>query len=146
MSRTTTSLAAIAAIAALGLAACSSGATTSQSSAASSETTQATQASSVSIDANDGTVEIKLPVTRAASLDNRTFEVLAQWDVPLVAAPKKLIPSTITAYNGEDIADVGMHRDPNLEALVAAEPDLIISGQRFSSTTRRSRSWHPRPR
>ena len=132
MSRTTTSLAAIAAIAALGLAACSSGATTSQSSAASSETTQATQASSVSIDANDGTVEIKLPVTRAASLDNRTFEVLAQWDVPLVAAPKKLIPSTITAYNGDDIADVGMHRDPNLEALVAAEPDLIISGQRFS--------------
>lgn len=136
MSRTTTSLAAIAAIAALGLAACSSGATTSQSSsqptAAASETTQATQASSVSIDANDGTVEIKLPVTRAASLDNRTFEVLAQWDVPLIAAPKKLIPSTVTAYNGDDIADVGMHRDPNLEALVAANPDLIISGQRFS--------------
>ena len=136
MSRTTTSLAAIAAIAALGLAACSSGATTSQSSsqptAAASETTQATQASSVSIDANDGTVEIKLPVTRAASLDNRTFEVLAQWDVPLVAASKKLIPTTITAFNGEDVADVGMHRDPNLEALVAAEPDLIISGQRFS--------------
>ena len=136
MSRTTTSLAAIAAIAALGLAACSSGATTSQSSsqptAAASENTQATQASSVSIDANDGTVEIKLPVTRAASLDNRTFEVLAQWDVQLVAAPKKLIPTTITAFNGEDVADVGMHRDPNLEALVAAEPDLIISGQRFS--------------
>ena len=133
MSRTTTSLAAIAAIAALGLAACSSGATTSsQSSAASSDTTQATQASSVSIDANDGTVEIKLPVTRAASLDNRTFEVLQQWNVPLVAAPKKLIPSTVTAYNGDDIADVGMHRDPNLEALVAANPDLIISGQRFS--------------
>lgn len=131
MSRTTTSLAAIAAVAALGLAACSSGATTSssQSSASSSETTQA---SSVSVEANDGTVEIKLPVTRAASLDNRTFEVLAQWDVPLVAVPKQLMPSTVTAYNGEDIADVGMHRDPNLEALVAAEPDLIISGQRFS--------------
>lgn len=136
MSRTTTSLAAIAAIAALGLAACSSGATTSQSSsqptAAASENTQATQASSVSIDANDGTVEIKLPVTRAASLDSRTFEVLQQWNVPLVAAPKKLIPTTVTAFNGEDVADVGMHRDPNLEALVAAEPDLIISGQRFS--------------
>ncbi len=134
MSRTTTSLAAIAAIAALGLAACSSGATSSssQSSASPSETTQATQASSVSIDANDGTVEIKLPVTRAASLDNRTFEVLQQWDVQLVAAPKKLIPTTVTAFNGEGVADEGMHRDPNLEALVAAEPDLIISGQRFS--------------
>ena len=131
MSRTTTSLAAIAAIAALGLAACSSGATSSSQSATSSAS-EATQASSVSIEANDGTVDIKLPVTRAASLDNRTFEVLAQWNVPLVAAPKKLIPSTITAYNGDDIADVGMHRDPNLEALVAAEPDLIISGQRFT--------------
>ena len=131
MSRTTTSLAAIAAIAALGLAACSSGATSSSQSTTSSAS-EATQASSVTIEANDGPVEIKLPVTRAASLDNRTFEVLAQWDVPLVAAPKKLIPSTVTAYNGDDIADVGMHRDPNLEALVAAEPDLIISGQRFS--------------
>ena len=131
MSRTTTSLAAIAAIAALGLAACSSGATSSSQSTTSSAS-EATQASSVSIEANDGTVDIKLPVTRAASLDNRTFEVLAQWNVPLVAAPKKLIPSTITAYNDDDIADVGMHRDPNLEALVAAEPDLIISGQRFS--------------
>ena len=50
----------------------------------------------------------------------------------LVAAPKKLIPTTVTAFNGEDVADVGIHRDPNLEALVAAEPDLIISGQRFS--------------
>ena len=133
MTRTTTSLAAIAAIAALGLAACSSGAApSSQPSAASGDTASATQASSVTIDANDGAVEINLPVTRAASLDNRTFEVLQQWDVELVAAPKKLIPSTITAFNGEGIADVGMHREPNLEALVAAEPDLIISGQRFS--------------
>ena len=131
MSRTTTSLAAIAAIAALGLAACSSGATSSSQSTTSSAS-EATQASSVSIEANDGTVDIKLPVTRAASLDNRTFEVLQQWDVQLVAAPKKLIPTTVTAFNGEGVADVGMHRDPNLEALVAAEPDLIISGQRFS--------------
>lgn len=58
--------------------------------------------------------------------------MLQQWDVPLVAAPKKLLPSTVTAFRGDEVADVGMHRDPNLEALVAAEPDLIISGQRFS--------------
>jgi len=134
MSRTTTSLAALAAIAALGLAACTQGAapTSSQSTNASTDNASATQASSVTIDANDGPVDIKLPVTRAASLDNRTFEVLQQWNVPLVAAPKKLIPTTVTAFNGEEVADVGMHRDPNLEALVAANPDLIISGQRFA--------------
>ena len=134
MSRTTTSLAALAAIAALGLAACTQGAapTSSQSTNASTDNASATQASSVTIDANDGPVDIKLPVTRAASLDNRTFEVLQQWNVPLVAAPKKLIPTTVTAFNGEEVADVGMHRDPNLEALVASNPDLIISGQRFA--------------
>lgn len=134
MSRTTTSLAALAAVAALGLAACTQGAgpTSSQSTNASTDTASATQASSVTIDANDGPVDIKLPVTRAASLDNRTFEVLQQWNVPLVAAPKKLIPTTVTAFNGEEVADVGIHRDPNLEALVAANPDLIISGQRFT--------------
>ena len=132
MSRTTTSLAAIAAIAALGLAACSSGTTTPATQSSAPTSANASQASSVSIESNDGTVEINLPVTRAASLDNRTFEVLQQWNVPLVAAPKKLIPTTVTAFNGDDVADVGMHRDPNLEALVAAEPDLIISGQRFT--------------
>ena len=133
MSRTTTSLAAIAAIAALGLAACSSGASpsSSQSPDVSSETTQATQASSLTVETNDGTVEINLPVTRPAALDNRTFEVLQQWNVSLVAAPKKLIPTTVTAFNGEDVADVGMHREPNLEALVAANPDVIISGQQI---------------
>ena len=79
MSRTTTSLAAIAAIAALGLAACSSGTTTPATQSSAPASADASQASSVSIESNDGTVEIKLPVTRAASLDNRTFEVLQQW-------------------------------------------------------------------
>ena len=131
MSRTTTSLAAIAAIAALGLAACSSGATSSSQSTTSSAS-EATQASSVSIEANDGHGRHQAARHPRSIPRQPHLEVLAQWDVPLVAVPKKLIPSTITAYNGDDIADVGMHRDPNLEALVAAEPDLIISGQRFS--------------
>ncbi|MDO4901731.1 siderophore ABC transporter substrate-binding protein [Actinomyces sp.] len=98
----------------------------------SSATTPATRASSVTIEDNHGSVEIALPVQRAAATDNRTFEVLAQWGVPLVAAPKRIMPSTVTAYNGDDVADLGNHREPDLEALVAAAPDLVIVGQRFA--------------
>ena len=92
----------------------------------------AAQGSTVTIEDNRGTVDITLPVQRAASADNRTFEVLAQWEVPLVAVPKGLMPSTVTAYSGDDVANLKDHKEPDLEKLVAASPDLIISGQRFS--------------
>ncbi|MCT1563679.1 ABC transporter substrate-binding protein [Corynebacterium glucuronolyticum] len=50
----------------------------------------------------------------------------------LVAAPRELMPGTISYKDDESIVDVGNHREPNLEAIVAANPDLIIQGQRFS--------------
>lgn len=56
-----------------------------------------------------------------------------QWGVDLVAAPIGLIPDTIPNYkNNTNIVDLGSHREPDLEALTAAAPDLIINGQRFS--------------
>lgn len=121
--------AAFALIAAAGLALGGCGSTTGGDS---TSTGVESHTSSVTIEDNRGSVDVALPVQRAASADNRTFEVLAQWDVPLVAAPKGLIPSTVTAYNGDDVADMGNHRDPDLVALTGAQPDLIISGQRFS--------------
>ena len=121
--------AAFALIAAAGLALGGCGSTTGGDS---TSTGAESHTSSVTIEDNRGSVDVALPVQRAASADNRTFEVLEQWDVPLVAAPKGLIPSTVTAYNGDDVADMGNHRDPDLVALTGAQPDLIISGQRFS--------------
>ncbi len=115
--------------AALTLAACSG---STSSSKASSKASAASSAGPVTIESNTGSVTVNLPVSRPACLDNRSFEILADWGVKLVAAPKDLIPSTVTAFNGEDVVDIGNHREPDLEALVAAEPDLIISGQRFS--------------
>lgn len=115
---------------ALTLAACSGGGSASSSSTASPATSQTP--GTVDIESNAGTVAVSVPVHRVAALDNRSFEILANWGVPLVAAPKPLIPATVTAFNGEDVVDVGNHREPDLEALAATEPDLIISGQRFS--------------
>ncbi|WP_235904909.1 MULTISPECIES: siderophore ABC transporter substrate-binding protein [Actinomyces] len=88
--------------------------------------------SSVSIEDNHGTVKVSLPPATVVSTDNRTFEVLANWGVTLAAVPKKIIPSTITAYSGSDVVDLGNHREPDFDALIAAAPDLIIIGQRFT--------------
>ncbi|RAX24339.1 MULTISPECIES: siderophore ABC transporter substrate-binding protein [unclassified Actinomyces] len=133
MSRKLPALLALSATVSLALAGCS-GSTDSASTSAASDaaSTSVSQASSVTIEDNHGSVEVSLPVQRAASTDNRTFEVLADWDVPLVAVPKGIMPSTVTAYDGDDVADIGNHREPDLEALAAADPDLVIVGQRFS--------------
>ncbi len=81
-----------------------------------------------------GEVEIPADPERVAAFDNRIFQVLADWDIDLVSAPVTLIPDEVTKYHeDEDIRDTGSHREPNLEELVAAEPDLIITGYRYSS-------------
>lgn len=103
----------------------------------------APSAGSATIEDNHGSVEIPLPVERVAATDNRTFEILADWEVTVVAAPKPLLPFTVTAFDGDDVVDLGSHREPDLEALVAAEPDLIISGQRFSQFYEDMKSLNP---
>lgn len=118
----------LAAFTALTLVACSG----SESSSSQTTSTASSAASSVTLETNRGDVTVTTPVSRAAVLDNRSFEVLEKFGVSIVAAPKSLIPATVTAYNGDDVADIGNHREPNLEALVAADPDVVISGQRFS--------------
>lgn len=35
----------------------------------------------------------------------------------------------------EDILDIGTHREPDFEQIVAADPDLVINGYRFSGDT-----------
>ncbi|AGF71807.1 siderophore ABC transporter substrate-binding protein [Corynebacterium halotolerans] len=122
-------LAAVVATTGLVLGACSSteDTTSEDTSAAASE------ASTITVEDNYGTQEITLPVEDVASTDNRTFEVLSQWGVDLVAAPQSLVPFTVEEYKtSEDIMDIGNHREPDLEALTAAQPDLIVNGQRFS--------------
>ncbi|WP_459610729.1 siderophore ABC transporter substrate-binding protein [Corynebacterium urogenitale] len=101
-------------------------------------------AETISIEDNFGTQEVSTEPKAVASTDNRTFEILNQWGIELVAAPKGLVPKTVDGYkNNDDIADMGSHREPNLEALVAAQPDLIINGQRFSSQHEEIKKLNP---
>lgn len=89
-------------------------------------------AATVTIEDNTGTHEIATPPTSVVALDNRTFQTLSDWDVELSAGAVALMPETVSYVKDDAIVDIGLHSEPDLEAVVAVEPDLIISGQRFT--------------
>lgn len=86
----------------------------------------------VEVEDNNGTQTVQVPPSSVVATDNRTFETLADWGVTLTAASRTLMPSTNPLKNDESIIDLGSHNEPDLEAIVAAEPTLIINGQRFT--------------
>lgn len=132
MAKTRIKLVSVVAAAALVLVGCSS------ESGSGSENSSGTEASAaagetITIEDNHGSQEVPANPEAVAATDNRAFELLDRWDVDLVAAPVQLVPFTVTSYKEDDsIANMGSHREPDLEALTAAQPDLIINGQRFS--------------
>lgn len=86
----------------------------------------------IEIEDAHGTVEVPVNPESVVALDNRTFETLDDWDIELSAAAVSLMPSGLDYLSDDSIEDIGNHREPNLEAIAAADPDLVIVGQRFS--------------
>lgn len=136
-----TPLIALVAAGALALGACST--SESGTDAAAGSESVATEGASASNDASEDTVTITdnygektvpTPPKRVVALDNRSFELLDSWGIKPVAAPRDIVPNSIPGIaDDEDIVNIGNHREPNLEAIVAADPDVIISGQRFET-------------
>ncbi|WP_413319428.1 ABC transporter substrate-binding protein [Agrococcus sp. 1P02AA] len=85
----------------------------------------------VEVEDNAGIQTVPAEPSSVVALDNRTFETLSDWGVELSAAAVALMPDTIAYTEDDSIVDIGNHREPNLELIVAADPDLVISGQRF---------------
>lgn len=110
----------------------STGQSTSNSS---SDSSQSGGSQMVTIEDNHGTVSIPATPTRVVALDNTTMQTLSDWDIPLVAAPKGVMGNLWPEYTDDAaVLDVGTHREPNLEAVIGANPDLIIGGYRFASS------------
>lgn len=109
---------------ALALTACGGGGSTEDESTA--------EATTVEVEDNHGTQSVEVPPSTVVATDNRVFETLDAWGVELAAAPKPIMPDTVSYTDNDDVIDLGNHREPDLEAVVAAEPDLIINGQRFA--------------
>lgn len=79
-----------------------------------------------------GTVTVPVNPKNVVALDNRTFETLADWGIELAAAPKPVMPADSPYVSNESVQDVGSHGEPNLEVIAAANPELVIVGQRFA--------------
>lgn len=86
----------------------------------------------VEVEDNNGTQSVVSPPQSVVVTDNRSFETLADWGIEPTAAAIALMPGTVSFVNQDEVIDLGNHREPNLEAVVAAEPDLIVNGQRFA--------------
>ncbi|WP_309065873.1 siderophore ABC transporter substrate-binding protein [Microbacterium sp.] len=89
-------------------------------------------ASTVTVEDNTGTHKIATPPASVVATDNRTFQTLSDWGIELSAAAVSLMPDTIGYVKDKGVVDLGTHNEPDLEAVVAAEPDLIVNGQRFA--------------
>jgi iron complex transport system substrate-binding protein len=116
----------------------------SNSSNSATETTQATEAettttaepeAALTVEITDvhGTVTVPVNPKNVISLDNRTYETLSDWGIKLVAVPKGVMPADSPYVTDESVQDIGNHREPNLELIAAADPELVIIGQRFAS-------------
>ena len=124
---------AIMAAAVLMMTACSSPSSTTTGT---TETTAAvTSKEDLTVEINDihGPVTVPVNPQKVISLDNRTYETLSDWGIELVAAPKGVMPADSPYVTDESVLDIGNHREPNLEIIAAADPDLVIIGQRFAS-------------
>lgn len=67
-----------------------------------------------------------------AVTDNRFFQLAADWDLPVSVAPRDLMSPENPLADDEDILNIGTHGEPDFEQIVAADPDLVINGYRFS--------------
>ncbi|MEV7973511.1 ABC transporter substrate-binding protein [Cellulomonas sp. NPDC089187] len=109
------------------------GCSSSTEASSDSSTSAAATPETVTITDNHGEVEVPYQPERVVALDNHVLQTLSDWDVELVAAAKGLMGTGIWPEYQDDeaILDVGTHREPDLEQVIAAEPDLIIGGSRF---------------
>lgn len=130
---------AIMAAAVLMMTACSSPSSTTTGTTEATETAETTAAvtskEDLAVEINDihGPVTVPVNPQKVISLDNRTYETLSNWGIELVAAPKGVMPADSPYVTDESVLDIGNHREPNLEIIAAADPDLVIIGQRFAS-------------
>lgn len=123
---------ALSGLAVLSLAACSSaGAEPAQSAAAQSADASAS-ATTRTVEDLRGSVEVPVHPAAVVATDNRIFATLEDWGIDLVAAPRQIIAADSVYKNDESVVDLGSHREPDLEALVAVQPDLVLNGQRFA--------------
>lgn len=122
------------------LAACGSTSSTASSSSGSTSEASAEESSTVTIEALDAegnTIEEEVPKNpqRVAILDLASLDIidsLGEGDSVIASATTTL--DYLQKYvDNPDVANIGNIKEPDMEAVAAAEPDIIFIGGRLSS-------------
>ena len=110
-------------------------ASTQASESAETTAAESTAAETKTVEVTDihGTVTVPVNPKTVVALDNRTFETLSDWGIKLAAVPKGVMPADSLYVADSEVQDIGNHSEPNLEIIAAADPELVIVGQRFAS-------------
>ncbi|KUG53303.1 iron ABC transporter substrate-binding protein [Serinicoccus chungangensis] len=89
------------------------------------------QSGTVEVTDVQGTVEVPMPAERVMVTDNRVVRAMDEWGVEIVAAPLDIFPGDLSYAQDDSVVNLGNHGEPDLEAVVAADPDLVLTGYRF---------------
>ncbi|MFE1084960.1 MULTISPECIES: siderophore ABC transporter substrate-binding protein [Brevibacterium] len=117
-------MSALAGVVALTLAGCGS---------ADSDSAQAEDSgSTIEVEDNNGKQTVASPPKSVVATDNRTFQTLSDWGIELSGGAVSLMSDDLDYTQDDSILDLGSHREPDLEKVVEAKPDLIVNGQRFA--------------
>ncbi len=85
----------------------------------------------VTVEHAQGTDEVPVTPETVVALNNSDFSTLSAFGVELAAAPVSLMGDGSLWPEYADVPDVGTHREPDFEPVIAANPDLIITGMRM---------------
>lgn len=107
--------------------------TTETDTPATDEAPDADEAGTRTVVDRQGEVEVPVPAERIVATDNRVVRLLDDWGIELVAAPLDVFPGEISYADDDAVANLGAHSEPDLEALIASDPDLVLNGFRFST-------------
>lgn len=119
------------AAAALALSACSGSPAAEETTAAPAETDYY-PVTVTDMAGNEVTIE---SADQVGVTDNRFFQLAADWDLPVVVAPRDLMSPSNPLADDESILNTGTHGEPDFEKIVEADPDVIINGYRYGGDT-----------
>lgn len=88
--------------------------------------------STIEVEDNNGKQAVASPPESVVATDNRTFQTLSDWGIELSGGAVSLMSDDLDYTQDDSILDLGSHREPDLEKVVEAKPDLIVNGQRFA--------------
>ena len=88
--------------------------------------------STIEVEDNNGKQTVASPPKSVVATDNRTFQTLSDWGIELSGGAVSLMSDDLDYTQDDSILDLGSHREPDLEKVVEAKPDLIVNGQRFA--------------